>query len=230
MDHREKEILRAAIRELQMENDDKLLIGKLHHHILTLQMNEASNLRTLEKLKEKCLRLETANVQLEKALDDRENSLFKLRIDGKMRARLLQNTLSDLRSKLAGSSSFEKYEKACNLIHSLDQQRVIMKAEMQQTMEEKTKLKDKLSNAELKLKQQDELVATLKDMSTSSRRVAEWHSKISKLQLENLALHRDLMRSREACETTSRELAVNLTRSTQLEEELVSTQVRCTYL
>lgn len=61
---REKEILRAAIRELQMESDDKLLIGKLHHHVLTLQLNEANHSRNMERVKEKCLRLEHANVQV----------------------------------------------------------------------------------------------------------------------------------------------------------------------
>ena len=64
VESREKEILRAAIRELQMESDDKLLIGKLHHHVLTLQLNEANQSRNMERVKEKCLRLEHANVQV----------------------------------------------------------------------------------------------------------------------------------------------------------------------
>ena len=110
MDVREKEILRAAVRELQMENDDKLLIGKLHHHILTLQMNEANHVRTMEKLQAKCLRLEHTNVQVEKALDDRENTIFQMRLDHKTRARLLRNNLAEVRLKLAGSISLEKYE------------------------------------------------------------------------------------------------------------------------
>lgn len=63
-DIREKEILRAAVRELQMEDDEKLLIGKLHHHILTLQMNEVNLLRKIEKMQEKCLKLEHSNIQV----------------------------------------------------------------------------------------------------------------------------------------------------------------------
>lgn len=63
-DVREKEILRAAVRELQMENDEKLLIGKLHHHILTLQMNEANLVRKIEKIQDKCLKLEHKNIQV----------------------------------------------------------------------------------------------------------------------------------------------------------------------
>ena len=61
---REKEILRAAIRELQMENDEKLSIGKLHHHILTFQMNEVNLLRKMEKIQGKCLKLEHSNIQV----------------------------------------------------------------------------------------------------------------------------------------------------------------------
>ena len=48
-----------------MENDERLLIGKLHHHILTLQMNEANLLRKIEKIEEKCLKLEHNNIQVD---------------------------------------------------------------------------------------------------------------------------------------------------------------------
>jgi centrosomal protein CEP290 len=120
-DIKEKEILKAAIRELQMESDDKLLIGKLHHHILTLQMNESNHIRSIERLQEKCLKLEHSNIETEKALDDRDNTIFQMRIDHKTRARLLRNNLTEARTKLSGAVPIEKYEVPFNsLTESLD--------------------------------------------------------------------------------------------------------------
>ena len=64
VDQKEKEIMQAAIQELQMEGDEKLLIGKMHHHIVALQVSEAGVLRKLEILNSKCLKLESSVVQV----------------------------------------------------------------------------------------------------------------------------------------------------------------------
>ena len=64
LDENEKAILRAAVQEMQMEDDEKLIIGKLHHHILSLQVSEAMALKKLKALQAKCLRLEGAVVQV----------------------------------------------------------------------------------------------------------------------------------------------------------------------
>jgi centrosomal protein CEP290 len=47
---KEKRILQAAIQELQMEGEEKLLIGKMHHHIVALQVSEATALRKIDIL------------------------------------------------------------------------------------------------------------------------------------------------------------------------------------
>ena len=75
-----------------------------------------------------------------------------------------------------------------------------------------------------KLKSKEELIVALKDSSSSSRRLSEWHSKMSKLQYKDLTLNRDLTRSRESCEALSRELASSVARITQLEEDYVKLQ------
>lgn len=78
----------------------------------------------------------------------------------------------------------------------------------------------------MKMHAQEEMLSTLKDLSSASKRLAAWHSKMSKMQLSESSLNRELVRSREACEATSRELAVCMARVTQLEEECVNIQVR----
>ena len=71
---------------------------------------------------------------------------------------------------------------------------------------------------------QEELIATLKNSSSSAKRLSEWHSRMSKLQFENITLNRDLARSRESCEALSREVASSVARITQLEEDYVNLQ------
>jgi len=55
---KEIEILRAALEESQVENDEKLLIGKLHEHIIALQVKEETLKKEMETLKTKCINLE----------------------------------------------------------------------------------------------------------------------------------------------------------------------------
>lgn len=66
---------------------------------------------------------------MENALDDRDNIIFKMRLDHKNRVLLLRNNNSDLRSKLSGSVQLEKYDRACDLIHMMDQQKQKLNAE-----------------------------------------------------------------------------------------------------
>ena len=63
-DVKEKNILRAAVRELQMEGQDKLVIGKLHQHILSLQISETAALKKLEDVSAKCSKLESTILQV----------------------------------------------------------------------------------------------------------------------------------------------------------------------
>jgi hypothetical protein len=85
-------------------------------------------------------------------------------------------------------------------------------------------MKAELENNIFKLKSKEELIVALKDSSSSSRRLSEWHSKMSKLQFKDLTLNRDLTRSRESCEALSRELASSVARITLLEEDYVKLQ------
>lgn len=93
-----------------MEGDEKLLIGKMHHHIVALQVSEAAAMRKIEVLNSKCLKLESTVVQMEKMVDQRDNIIFQMHLDSKSRVRILQSTVSDLRSKMAGVVLLSKHE------------------------------------------------------------------------------------------------------------------------
>ncbi|KAI9366012.1 hypothetical protein DFJ73DRAFT_955828 [Zopfochytrium polystomum] len=109
-DEKEKAILRATVQELQMEGDERLLIGKLHHHILALQMSEAVALRKLESASLKCSRVETQLAAAEKSMLDFDEAVYQLRTDNRQSVRLLYQTVSELRLRVAGSVMLEKHE------------------------------------------------------------------------------------------------------------------------
>lgn len=63
-DEKEINLLKAAVKELQMHDDEKLIIGQLHEHILSLQKSEESALNQAKELKTKCIRLESVIVNV----------------------------------------------------------------------------------------------------------------------------------------------------------------------
>ena len=65
-----------------------------------------------------------------------------------------------------------------------------------QTNEERLKVEDKLAEVELQHNGLQDLIATLKD-GKGAQKVAEWHSKMEQLRLEQLKHKRMLERQRE---------------------------------
>ena len=65
-----------------------------------------------------------------------------------------------------------------------------------QTNEERSKVEDKLAAVELQHNGLQDLIATLKD-GKGAQKVAEWHSKMEQLRLEQLKHKRILDRQRE---------------------------------
>lgn len=118
-DEREKEILRSTIKDLQMHDDDKLIIGQLHQHILEVQKTEFAATQNAVELKTKCLRLESTVVNLEKQIDDQDSFIFQLRLKNKSRVQSLRRTLTDMRMRLAGAVLFQKYERSYEMVSKL---------------------------------------------------------------------------------------------------------------
>lgn len=106
----EKELLRAAIQELQMEGDEKLIIGKLHEHILSLQVNETTLKKKMETVTSKCVRLESSLVKTEKSLHERSKQVFDVQLAARTKQRDFFVTIENQRKALAGSVNQLKFE------------------------------------------------------------------------------------------------------------------------
>ena len=93
LDEKEFQSLRLQLLDLQSKSDDKSEIGKLHRHILALQISEATAKRKQllsdnDLAKQKALLLRT-----EQKLDEKEQSLFFIRQEYTQRIRYLRTAL-----------------------------------------------------------------------------------------------------------------------------------------
>ncbi|KAJ3315578.1 hypothetical protein HDV04_001992 [Boothiomyces sp. JEL0838] len=164
-DEKEINLLKAAVKELQMHDDEKLIIGQLHEHILSLQKSEESALNQAKELKTKCIRLESV---------------------------IVNTRLSEQRIKVAGSVSNEKYERVSNsairnaeICQELKQKITDIQHEYEKRSNENDvlRIKDKLSS---------ELIDSLKNESNSHKRILAWHEKTVNAQAQLLDAERKL--------------------------------------
>ncbi|KAJ3218623.1 hypothetical protein HK099_004994 [Clydaea vesicula] len=224
IDEKEKEILNAAIIELQMDGEERLLIGKMHQHIIALQVSESQALRKMEILAAKCLQLETNVVQLEKVIDIKDNHIYQMHLDSKSRVRILQGVVSDLRARMSGVVLLSKHERTCNLVQQLNSSKIEMDVEMRKTMAEKRNIEDKLVVALEKVQTQEQLISTLRDNTPGQAMILNWHKKMSENQLSELKLQREVMHMKQSETMAVKELEDSNKRTAQLELELVELQ------
>ncbi|KAK6098993.1 40S ribosomal protein S26 [Batrachochytrium dendrobatidis] len=224
MDEKEKQILQAAVQELQMKDDDKLVIGKLHHHILALQMSETVILRKLDCMTSKCLRLETLSLQAEQAKDDRDQLLFDLRIKTKGRVRLMQKTLSELRLKLSGVVPLGKHEKACNMIRILDDRKRKAELQLDAVSHEKQEMELEMKTTKIKLEGVQELLEALNDKSDSQKRMQGWQKKTMCIQTELMKAKKDITQLRLKASISDEECQASHIRIAELENEVLTAE------
>ncbi|KAJ3239734.1 hypothetical protein HDU81_005450 [Chytriomyces hyalinus] len=224
-DEKEKAILRATIQELQMEGDEKLLIGKLHHHILALQMSESGAMRKLDVQQSKCLRLESRVVKLERAIDDRDSIIFQIKMDSRNSLRLLQKAVSEMRARLAGHVTLEKHERVCAVARHLDSRKLECEEKVKFFESQIRGFQDQVAERELSIQQLNELIDSLKPSANASERIISWQSRMATLQVANLRLLRDLDFQRQAKLGAEANLEEHMSRVNALEDQLVSAQI-----
>ncbi|ORX42993.1 hypothetical protein BCR36DRAFT_586919 [Piromyces finnis] len=195
---KEKDILRAALEEFQIENDEKLLIGKLHEHIIALQLKEDSLKKEMESLKTKCINLENKVVVSNKNIQEKDNSIYQLKVEFHMRIRKLQRNIEQLRTNLSGFTKLNEFEKLSKEYAKAMINDIIKIEKITEYEEEIKELKDKLSEAELTTELKDELLTILKQPGKISDRILTWHKKISTLELNYLKIKRQLNDAKES--------------------------------
>ncbi|XP_059169831.1 centrosomal protein of 290 kDa-like [Physella acuta] len=189
---REKEYqsLRQQLLDFQVQSDEKTIIGKLHRHIVQLQVSEGSAVKRLEEAQKKVTKLEAQILRMEQRVDDKDQAIFHTRQEAQSKSRYLRKSLQELRIQFAGAVPLTKQEKFSRAMMQLQQDKSKLEQELKETREHKDEMEDKIAALSLQQNSLQELIETLKD-GRGAQKVLEWHSKIDGVRLEELQQRRN---------------------------------------
>ncbi|NXJ94726.1 CE290 protein, partial [Corythaixoides concolor] len=220
--YRDKEVesLRMQILDYQAQSDEKAVIAKLHQHIIALQGSESFAVGKLETLKLKLQKMEIRNLRLEQKLDEKEQALYFARLEGKNRARHLQQTVQSLRRQFSGALPLAQQEKFSKTMIQLQNDKLKILEEVQHAQQERRNAENRALEMELKLKTLEELISALKD-TRGAQKVIEWHMKMEELHLQELKLNRELVKQKEEVKYLRNIISEYEHTINNLEEEIV---------
>ncbi|KAM8935053.1 centrosomal protein of 290 kDa [Lycaon pictus] len=219
---REKEVesVRMQLLDYQAQSDEKALIAKLHQHIVSLQISEATALGKLESVTSKLQKTEACNLRLEQKLDEKEQALYYARLEGRNRAKHLRQTIQSLRRQFSGALPLAQQEKFSKTMIQLQNDKLKIMQEMKNSQQEHRSMENKMMEMELKLKGLEELISTLKD-ARGAQKVINWHMKIEELRLQELKLNRELVKDKEEIKYLNNIISEYEHTISSLEEEIV---------
>ncbi|XP_055483807.1 centrosomal protein of 290 kDa [Psammomys obesus] len=219
---REKEVdsLRMQLLDYQAQSDEKALIAKLHQHVVSLQISEATALGKLESVTSKLQKMEAYNLRLEQKLDEKEQALYYARLEGRNRAKHLRQTIQSLRRQFSGALPLAQQEKFSKTMIQLQNDKLKIMQEMKNSQQEHRNMENKTLEMELKLKGLEELISTLKD-ARGAQKVLNWHVKIEELRLQELKLNRELLKDKEEIKYLNNIISEYEHTINSLEEEIV---------
>lgn len=77
--------------------------GKLHHHIVALQVSEGTAVRKLEAATQKLAKQEAHLLRLEQKIDEKDQALYHAKTEARNKAKFLKRTIQDLRRQYSGA-------------------------------------------------------------------------------------------------------------------------------
>ncbi|KFO64757.1 Centrosomal protein of 290 kDa, partial [Corvus brachyrhynchos] len=220
--YRDKEVesLRMQILHYQVQSDEKAIIAKLHQDITALQGSESLAVGKLEKFKLKLQKMEIHNLRLEQKLDERDQALYFARLEGRNRAKHLQQTVQSLRRQFSGALPLAQQEKFSKTMIQLQNDKLKILEEVQHAQQERRNAENRALELELKLKNLEELLSALKD-ARGAQKVIEWHMKMEELHLQELKLSRELVKQKEEVKYLRNIISEYECTISNLEEEIV---------
>lgn len=113
---------------------DKILsaeyLGKLHRHIVALQVSEGTAVRKLEEATKKIHKLEALILRASQKIDEKEETIFHGRQESNGKIRHLKRTVQDLRRKYTGAIPLQQQEKFADQMVRLQEGKQKMEAEL----------------------------------------------------------------------------------------------------
>eukprot|EP00050_Salpingoeca_kvevrii_P022999 m.136149 g.136149 ORF g.136149 m.136149 type:complete len:2171 (+) comp9899_c1_seq4:74-6586(+) len=193
---KELESLRRQLIDFQMQSEDNLNVGKLHHHILALQMSEAEAVRKLDLNRSKVLEQEAALLRLEERCDKKDDALQSTRAESHEKIKMLFRSLQDLRAQYSGALPLDKQEQFAQTLQDARDKKHALELEVNLAVQKRAEVEDQLACLDLEHKMLQELLETLRN-NTGAQKVVEWHGKMAEVRLSELRLQRGLSRKTE---------------------------------
>lgn len=130
---------------------------------MALQVSEATAVAKLEAATSKLQKMEIINMRQEQKLDDKEQTLYYARLEGRNRAKHLRQTIQSLRRQFSGALPLAQQEKFSKTMIQLQNDKLKTVDDMKHAQQERRDAENRALELEMKLKGLEELLATLKD-------------------------------------------------------------------
>ncbi|KAJ0069801.1 hypothetical protein NL108_014667, partial [Boleophthalmus pectinirostris] len=217
---REMESLRRQILDLQSQSDEKSLIAKLHQHIVSLQLSEASALSRLHTALSSVQKLEVQRLRAEQKQDQSEHALFLARQEARNRCTHLRQTVQSLRRQFSGALPLKQQEKFAVTLVQMQEEQGRAAEERRRAEEERRKAESRAQELELRMKGLEELISTLKD-AKGAQKVMEWQRRMEEARLQELRRSRELLVQKEETLFLKRLVQEQERNIQRLEEDMV---------
>lgn len=142
--------------------------------------------------------MEAYNLRLEQKLDEKEQTLYYARLEGRNRAKHLRQTVQSLRRQFSGALPLAQQEKFSKTMIQLQNDKLKIMQEMKRSQQEHRNMENKTLEMELKLKGLEELISTLKDARGAQKVKLELKFSIPML-CSNIACNLYLCEKRPMC-------------------------------
>jgi centrosomal protein CEP290 len=223
---RESTSMRERLLDMEVDTDERTTIGKLHRIILGLQTSENDAVRRIEE--ERQQRLETAArlLKVESQLDDKAETLRRVRTDAKMAHGHLRQKLNDTRRMFAGAITLEQQERQLAVLQTAREQKQKAEAELEAARLANDEAADARATLELQNTELRELFLAMKD-GKGAVKLADWHRKMVEARVSELQLARKLTRELARSKYLEQTVTECEGRIVAVQVELVKTREDC---
>ena len=223
---RDNKSLYERCRSMEAESDERVEAGKLHRLIIQLQVSEAESIRRLDNEHQQRLETLARLHKVEKQLDERNDTLRRIRTDAKTSRAHCQHKLQDMRQRYLGAVTLEQQEKFTTTFQEARQKKAELEAELEKAANKTSAAGDQLKALELKHMELQELLRVTKD-GKGAVKIAEWHQKMVDSRVSELHVTRKLTRATERVLYLESIVETNESRIQELEVEVVEKSRDC---
>eukprot|EP00117_Sycon_ciliatum_P009651 scpid6697/ scgid11854/ Centrosomal protein of 290 kDa; Bardet-Biedl syndrome 14 protein homolog; Nephrocystin-6 len=177
--------LRTQLIENTSRTDERTLIGKLHRHIVALEVREATAMHKLHQASSKVTNLEASLAKLQEESDAKTASLHQCKMSAISKQCQLRHTIQMLRRQYSGCVTLAQQEQYTTMLRHARAARCDAEKKLKEAVDQQVAVDDQLAELQIRLASVQELLGSLQD-GTHASKVVLWHGKMEEVRLENL--------------------------------------------